>query len=121
MGIKEKLKKLKRDAVKRAHVKKGDNVKVIAGRDKGKEGRVLKVVSGGSRVIVEKVNFIKRHTKPSQKIQQGGILEKEAALAASNVVLVCPRCSRPTRLGKKRLDDGTAVRVCCKCREVIDE
>ena len=119
MPIRAKLKEQERRRRKHVHVKKGDNVKVIAGRDRGKEGRVLKVLGG--RVIVEKVNFIKRHTRPSQKVQQGGILEKEAPLAASNVVVICPRCSRPARLGKKRLDDGTAARTCRKCREVIDE
>ncbi len=121
MSIALRAKEKRRAAVKVSHVKKGDNVKVISGRDKGKEGRVLKILDGGKRVIVEKVNFIKRHTKPNQKMQQGGIVEKEASLVASNVMLVCPRCSRPTRLGRTRLEDGTAVRLCRKCGEVIDE
>jgi len=121
MSVATKIKEKQKRGVKGSHVKKGDNVKVISGGDKGKDGRVLKVLDNGQRVIVEKVNFAKRHTKPNQKVQQGGIIEKEASLAASNVMLICPRCSRPTRLGKKRLENGAAVRVCRKCGEVIDE
>ena len=120
MGIRAKLKKQERENRRQPHVKKGDNVKVLSGRDKGKTGRVLKIVSSGQRVIVEKVNFIKRHTKPSQKVQQGGILEKEASLDVSNVILICPRCDKPARQARKRLEDGTGTRICVKCREVID-
>ena len=119
MPYKSKIKKAESQAC-RAHVKKGDLVQVIAGRDKGKQGRVLRVVGDGVRVIVEKVSFIKRHTKPNQKVQQGGIMEKESPLSVSNVMLVCPRCNRMARQGKKKLDDGSAVRVCMKCKEVID-
>jgi large subunit ribosomal protein L24 len=103
-------------------VKKNDTVVVIAGRDRGKRGRVLRVVPAKQRVVVEGVNFIKRHTRPNpQKNIKGGIVEREAPLAASNVQLICPECSAPTRVGRQRLDNGRAVRVCRKCKGVVDK
>jgi large subunit ribosomal protein L24 len=103
-------------------VKKNDNVVVLSGRDRGKRGRVLRVVPGKNRVVVEGVNFIKKHTKPNpQRNIQGGIVEREAALHASNVQIVCPECGRPTRVGRKVLDDGSRVRVCRKCQGVMDK
>lgn len=103
-------------------VRKNDNVVVITGRDRGKKGRVLRVVSSKNRVVVEGVNFIKKHTKPNpQRNVQGGIVEREAALHASNVQIVCPECGRPTRVGHRRLDDGSAVRFCRKCQGVLDK
>ena len=103
-------------------VKKNDNVVVITGRDRGKKGRVLRVVPGKNRIVVEGVNFIKKHTKPNpQRNVQGGIVEREAALHASNVQIVCPECGRPTRVGHRRLDDGSAVRFCRKCQGVLDK
>ncbi len=103
-------------------IRKNDSVVVISGRDRGKRGRVLRVVPEKSRVIVEGVNFIKRHTRPNpQKNIKGGIVEREAPLAASNVQLVCPECSNPTRVGRKRLDDGRRVRFCVKCKGVVDK
>jgi large subunit ribosomal protein L24 len=103
-------------------VKKNDNVVVITGRDRGKKGRVLRVVPGKNRVVVEGVNFIKKHTKANpQRNVQGGIVEREAALHASNVQIVCPECGRPTRVGHKQLEDGTRVRICRKCNGVIDK
>ena len=103
-------------------IKKNDNVLVIAGRDRGKRGRVLRVIPAKGRVVVEGVNFIKRHTRPNpQKNIKGGIVQREAPLEASNVQLVCPECSRPTRVGRQRLDDGKAVRVCRKCKGVVDK
>ena len=104
------------------NIKKNDNVLVIAGRDRGKRGRVLRVVPQKGRVIVEGVNFIKRHTRPNpQKNVKGGIVEREAALHASKVQIVCPECNRPTRIGSRRLDDGSRVRFCRKCNGVVDK
>jgi large subunit ribosomal protein L24 len=103
-------------------IKKNDNVVVIAGRDRGKRGRVLRVVPSKNRLIVEGVNFIKRHTRANpQRNIKGGIVEREATLALSNVQLVCPECGAPTRIGRKRLDDGRRVRVCVKCKGVVDK
>ena len=104
------------------NLKKNDNVVVIAGRDRGKRGRVLRVLPVKGRVIVEGVNFIKRHTRPNpQKNIKGGIVERESALSASNVQLVCPECSNPTRVGRQRLTDGRRVRICRKCKGVVDK
>lgn len=98
---------------------KNDTVLVITGNDKGKKGKVLKVFPKEHRVIVEGVNFIKRHTRPTQKNQQGGILEKEAPIHVSNLLVVCPKCSTPSRLGRKVLEDGKKVRVCQNCKEML--
>ncbi len=103
------------------HVKKGDTVEVIAGKDKGKNGKVLKVDLLKSRVLVEGVNIVHRHTKPTQKLPQGGIVENEAPIHVSNVQLVCPRCNNSARTIKKILDDGKKVRCCQKCGEVVDK
>jgi large subunit ribosomal protein L24 len=93
-------------------IKKGDNVEVIAGKDAGKKGRVLRIDRDRDRVVVEGVNMIKRHTRPNpQKKIQGGIVEREAALHVSNVMVVSPDSGRPTRVGYKILDDGRKVRV----------
>lgn len=103
-------------------IKKNDNVLVIAGRDRGKRGRVLQVIPDKGRVIVEGVNFIKRHTRPNpQKNVKGGIVQREASVNASNVQLVCPECGSPTRIGRRVLDDGRRVRVCVKCKGVVDK
>lgn len=105
----------------KVHVKSGDKVMVLSGKDKGKQGKVLSVFPKDSKVIVEGVNIIKRHTKPSRDNQQGGIIEKEAALNSAKVMLVCPRCNKPTRIAKKFLQDGVKVRQCKQCNEVIDK
>jgi large subunit ribosomal protein L24 len=103
-------------------LRKNDNVVVISGRDRGKRGRVLRVVPTKNRLIVEGVNFIKRHTRANpQKNIKGGIVEREASLAASNVQLICPECGNPTRVGRQRLDDGRHVRICRKCKGVVDK
>ena len=103
-------------------IRKNDNVVIITGKDRGKRGRVLKVVPDKNRLLVEGVNIIKRHTKPNpQRNIKGGLVEREAALHASNVQLVCPECSKPTRLGSKLLGDGRKVRVCRKCEGVVDK
>ena len=103
-------------------VRKNDNVIVIAGRDRGKRGRVLRVLPDKGRIIVEGINFIKRHTRPNpQKNIKGGIVQREAGLNASNVQLVCPECGAQTRIGRKRLEDGRRVRYCVKCKGVVDK
>ena len=103
-------------------IRKNDNVLVITGKDRGKRGRVLKVVPEKNRLIVEGVNLIKRHTKPNPgKNIKGGIVEREASLNASNVQIVCPECGKQTRIGNRRLDDGRRVRFCRKCEGVVDE
>ena len=103
-------------------IRKNDNVLVITGKDRGKRGRVLRVVPDDNRLVVEGVNMIKRHTKPNPgKNIQGGIVEREASLHASNVQLVCPECGAQTRIGHKILGDGRKVRVCRKCEGVVDK
>lgn len=100
-------------------IKKNDLVAVIAGKDKGKRGKVLKVIPKTLRALVEKVNFVKRHAKPGRTSKQGGILERENPIHASNLMLVCSKCDRPVRVGFSRLADGRKVRVCKKCGEVV--
>ena len=103
-------------------IRKNDNVLVTPGKDRGKRGRVLRVLPEKNRLVVEGVNFVKRHTKPnpSQNVK-GGIMEREAPLHASNVQLVCPECGAPTRVGRRLLDDGRKVRICRKCEGVVDK
>ena len=97
-------------------IKKNDRVKVIAGKDKGNEGRVLRVLPDAGRAIVEGVNFTKKHTKPNPQRQvKGGILEKEAAIRIENLQVICNDCGKPSRIGRKRLEDGTGVRYCKHC------
>jgi large subunit ribosomal protein L24 len=100
-------------------IRTGDKVRVLAGKDKGKEAKVLAVYPHKERVVVERVNLIKKATRPTQKNAKGGILEIEAAIHVSNVAIVCPKCSQPTRIGRKR-EEGTRVRVCKKCGNDID-
>jgi len=102
------------------HIKKNDTVKVIAGKDKGKSGKVLRVIPKKERAIVEKINMVKRHMKLSQQTRQGGILEKESPIQISNLMLICSKCTDPTRVGHRVLDDDRTVRYCKKCKEVID-
>lgn len=98
------------------HIKKNDQVLVIAGKDRGARGRVLRVLPAKQGAIVERVNLIKRHTKPNpQRGIQGGILDREAPIHVSNLMVICSECGRPSRLGQKRLEDGRGVRVCKRC------
>jgi large subunit ribosomal protein L24 len=106
---------------KHPKIKKDDKVIVNAGKEKGKIGTVLRVDSEKGRVIVEKVNIVKKHARPSAKTAQGGIIEKEAPLDISNVMVVCNKCTEPTRIGTSLLEDGSKVRVCKKCGEPMDE
>ena len=99
-------------------IKKKDKIKVISGKDKGKQGEVLKVFPKENRVIISKINFVKRHTRGTQQ-QPGGIHEKEAPISLSNVALICPKCSQITRLKYDFLSDGKKIRVCRKCGEMI--
>jgi large subunit ribosomal protein L24 len=102
-------------------IKKNDMVKVISGNARGKMGKVLKVFPEMDRIIVEKVNLIKRHTRQTGQGQQGGIIEKEAPIAISNVLLICPKCNRPTRTGAAKLADDRKVRRCNKCGETLSD
>jgi large subunit ribosomal protein L24 len=103
-------------------IRKNDTVLVVTGRDRGKRGRVLRVVPAKNRVIVEGLNFIKRHTKPvPQRNIKGGIVEREAPLDASNVQLICPECGKRTRIGRRLVDDKKRVRYCVKCEGVVDK
>ncbi len=106
---------------KKLNVKKGDTVIITSGKDKGKKGKIMTALPEEGRVIVEGVNVVKKHTKPTQKVMQGGIVSKEAPVSCSNVMLVCNRCGKPSRIGKKVLEDGQRVRVCKKCDEVVDK
>jgi large subunit ribosomal protein L24 len=98
---------------------KNDTVKVISGNHRGKVGKVLKVFPSTNRIIVEKVNLVKRHTRPRSQQDQGGIIEKEGPIHVSNVMLVCPKCSKPSRTGISHLTNGTKVRVCKSCHEML--
>ncbi|HHU92614.1 MAG TPA: 50S ribosomal protein L24 [Halanaerobiaceae bacterium] len=102
-------------------IKKGDTVEVIAGKDKGKRGKVLKVQLKEDRVIVEGINILHRHMKASQEMPQGGIVKVEGPVHISNVQLVCPRCNQKARTGINLLEDGKKVRVCKKCGEAVDK
>lgn len=103
-----------------AFVRKNDMVLVIAGKERGKRGRVLSVFPKEGRLFVEKLNIIKRHQRPTQKQKQGGIIEKEGPIHVSNVMLVCRRCDKPTSVSYSFLEGGKKVRMCKKCGEVID-
>ncbi|MBI2876759.1 MAG: 50S ribosomal protein L24 [Candidatus Tectomicrobia bacterium] len=102
------------------NVKKDDLVEVIAGKDKGKRGKVLHVFPEKSRLLVEKVNQVKKHMRPSRMGQQGGIIEKEGKLHLSNVMVVCTRCNEPVRVGHQVNPEGKKVRTCKKCGEALD-
>ena len=106
--------------VNKSSIKKDDKVKIIAGKDKDKIGKVLKVINKKNRVLVENINIIKRHTKPNMQNRQGGIIESESPIDLANVMLMCNKCMAPIRIKKKVLDDGKKVRICGKCNEIID-
>lgn len=108
-------------SIAKLHVKKNDMVKIIAGKEQGKSGKVLRVFPDKGRVIVESLNVIKRHTRPNQLNPEGGIVEKEAPLSISNVMLVCGSCNQATRTGVRSLEDGSKTRYCKKCSESVDK
>jgi len=101
-------------------IRKNDTVLVIAGKDKGKKGKVRFAYPKEEQLLVEGVNFIKRHTRASGRVRQAGIIEQEVPIHVSNVMLLCNRCNRPTRIGFHFLEDGRKVRICRSCHEVID-
>jgi large subunit ribosomal protein L24 len=108
------------EPLEKMHVKKGDVVKVISGKNAGKQGKILGVIREKKQVIIEAVNLIKRHQRPSAKVSKGGIIEREGPITASNVMVVCPKCSRTTR-AQREVRAEKKVRVCNKCGEMIDQ
>jgi len=104
-----------------AHVRKGDTVMVVAGKERGKRGRVLRVIPEKNRVVVERVNMIKKHQRPTQRLRQGGIIEREGSIHLSNVMLLDPTSGKPTRIGMRALSDGKKARVARKSGEIIDK
>lgn len=103
----------------KVHVRTGDTVLVIAGKDKGKKGKIIGVDPKKGRIVVDGVNIVKRHTRPTQKLPQGGIMEKPAPVHSSNVMLYCAKCNHPTRIQKKLLEDGKKIRICKECGEAL--
>jgi large subunit ribosomal protein L24 len=101
-------------------IKKNDTVLVMTGDDKGKRGRVLSVNQGDNKLVIESINVVKKHMKPSKKFQQGGIIDREAPVSMSNVMLLCTKCDKPTRVGNKILENGKKIRSCKKCGEVVE-
>lgn len=101
-------------------IRKGDTVLVISGNEKGQRGRVLQVIRDSNRLIVEGIRMMKRHTKPTQRDPQGGIVEREASINASNVMIIDPKTDEPTRVRKKKLENGSMVRLSAKSGEMID-
>ena len=103
----------------KVHVKTGDTVIVLSGKDKGKKGKVLAVSPKEGKVIVEKINIVSKHVKPRRMGEPGGIIKAEGAMYASKVQVVCPRCKQPTRVGHKIYEDGSKSRICVKCGEAL--
>ncbi|NCO24489.1 MAG: 50S ribosomal protein L24 [bacterium] len=101
--------------------KKGDYVLVISGDDKGKKGKIVSIFPKKMQVIVESVNFLKKHTKPTQNVPQGGVIKQEGALHISNIKLICNKCNKPTTVKREKIKEGKRVRVCKKCKEIIDK
>jgi len=108
------------EVLRKSRIRKGDTVVVVSGRERGKTGKVLSVDRGAGKVVVEKLNIVKRHTKPNQKVKQGGILEREAPLQISNVMFLCPVTQKPTRLGVRISEDGRRVRFSKKSNETVE-
>ncbi len=104
----------------KTYLKKDDQVEVIAGKDKGRVGKILRIIPAKDQAVVEKINMIKRHTKPTEMNQQGQIVEREAPIHVSNLLLICPECTKTGRIGKKFLEDGTKARFCKSCGETLD-
>ena len=105
----------------RVKIKKNDQVKVLVGRDAEATAKVLRVQPGKGTAVVERVNLVKKHTRPNPQRQiQGGVLEREAPIALSKLMVICPECGKPSRLGRKRLEDGRGVRVCKKCNATFN-
>jgi large subunit ribosomal protein L24 len=107
--------------INKMHVLKGDVVVILSGKDKGKKGKIIQSIPKKCKVVVEGVNKVKRHTKPTQQMPQGGIIVKEAPISSAKVMVVCPSCDKPTRIKKAALADGARARVCKHCGEVLDK
>ena len=103
------------------HVRKGDNVVVISGKDSGKKGKIIDVDAKKGRVYVDKINVVSRHTKPTKGAPQGGIIRQEAALHSSNVMMFCNKCGQGVRVAKEILADGQKLRICAKCGARFDK
>ena len=101
------------------HIKKGDNVIVISGKDKGKKGKVLSVFPKDRKVLVEGVSMVSKHTKPRRQGETGGIIHQESPIYACKVMHICNKCNEPTRIGRKVIEGGSIVRYCKKCNEVF--
>jgi len=104
----------------RARIKKNDTVMVIAGRERGKTGKVLRVLPAKERALVERLNMVKRHQKPRGPQSPSGIVEKEASIHISNIMIMCDKCNAPVRMGKRVLEDNRSVRVCRRCGDQLD-
>lgn len=102
------------------HVKTGDMVYILSGKDRGKKGKVIKVLPREGKVLVEGINMSTKHMKPTKRYQQGGIIKQESPISSSNVMLICDKCKNPTKVAKKVFEDGQKARVCKKCNEIID-
>jgi len=102
-----------------AKIKKNDTVILLAGKDKGKSGKVLTVFPKKGRALVQGVNFVKKHARRTREDQQGGIIQKESSIDISNLMVVCQKCGKPARIGFTTLSDGTKTRICKKCKELI--
>jgi len=103
------------------HVHREDTVVILAGKDRGKKGRVIRLFPKVEKALIEKINMVKRHTRPTQQMPQGGILEKEAPVHISNLQVVCGKCGKATRIAHKILADGQKTRICKKCGEILDK
>jgi large subunit ribosomal protein L24 len=101
-------------------IRKNDSVMVIAGKERGKTGKILRVLPEKNSVIIERLNIVKRHSKPRGPQQAGGIVEKEARIHISNVMIMCDKCNAPVRIGHKLLADGKKIRICRRCHEALD-
>lgn len=102
------------------HLRTNDTVLVLKGKDRGKQGKVQRVFPGKAKVLVDGVNVVKRHTKARGGVRQAGIIQKEMPIQAANVMLICPNCENPSKVGSQRLPDGSGARVCRNCQEVIE-
>lgn len=107
--------------MKKMHVKRGDNVMVIAGKDKGKEGKIVTAIPSKGKVVVEGVAVVKKHQKARVQGQESGIIHMETPIDASNVMRICPKCGKPARTGVQILGDGSKVRYCKKCKETFND
>jgi len=104
----------------KVHVKKGDTVYVLSGKDRGKKGKVIEVIPNDSMVLIEGINMTTKHAKPRGRYQQGGIIHQESPINSAKVMFVCDKCGKPAKVGRRILGNGDKARVCKKCEEVID-